>query len=378
MTRAPKAPLARVSADDVPRDAGPAPDASALTAAGPGAIRHPFAEPPAPGAATEVAPGVLWLRLPLPMALDHVNVFAFDEGDSWTIVDTGFDTGRTRELWADMMAGPLGGRPVRRVLVTHHHPDHIGLAGWFQTEHGAELWITRTAWLFARMLALDVQERAAPESIAFWRDAGMDPDLLKARAEEKPFNFADVVAPMPLGFHRLREGDSIQMGGRRWLVRMGNGHAPEHATLWSLDDTLVIGGDQLLPGISANLGVYATEPMADPVADWMESCTRLSAFARDDQLVLPGHKLPFTGLPLRLRQMIDNHHGALARLQAHLTEPRRGGECFAPLFKREIGPGIYGLALVETVAHLNHLLHAGRVRRWRAPDGAWLWQATTP
>ncbi len=340
-----------------------------------GQIRFPFDAPPEPGKATEVAPGVLWMRLPLPMALDHVNVYALDDGPGWTIIDTGFDTSKTRALWQAILAGPLAGRPVTRVLATHHHPDHIGLAGWFQSEHGAELWTSRTAWLFARMLVLDEQEHATPESLDFWRAAGMDATLLAQRAEERPFNFADVVAPMPLGFHRLREGTQVRIGGRQWQVRMGNGHAPEHVTLWSLDDNLVIGGDQLLPGISANLGVYATEPEADPVGEWLESCERLGAFARDDQLVLPGHKLPFTGLPLRLRQMIENHLGALDRLVAHLAEPRRATECFAPLFKREIGSGVYGLALVETIGHLNHLLAHDRVSRRRGVDGAWIWQA---
>jgi glyoxylase-like metal-dependent hydrolase (beta-lactamase superfamily II) len=338
-------------------------------------IRHPVETPPEIRAALEVAPGIHWLRLPLPMALDHVNVYALDDGDGWTVIDTGFGTGRTREIWGEILAGPLAGKPVRRVVATHHHPDHIGLAGWFQAEHGAELWTTRTAWLFARMLVLDVQERPAAESIAFWRAAGMDPELLAQRAGERPFNFADVCAPLPLGFHRLREGETVRMGGRDWVVRMGHGHAPEHATFWSLDDDLVIGGDQLLPGISANLGVYATEPEADPISEWLESCTRLAPFARPEHLVLPGHKLPFTGLPLRLRQMADNHHGALARLVAHLDRPRSAAECFAPLFKRPIDASVHGMALVEAVAHLNHLHRAGRVRRVRSRDGVWLFEA---
>ena len=346
----------------------------ALPPVSPGQIRFPFEVPPEAGAAIEVAPGVLWMRLPLPMVLDHVNVYALDDGAGWTVIDPGYNTRRTRETWQTLLAGPLGGRPVRRVLVTHHHPDHIGLAGWFQAEHGAELWTSRTAWLFARMLVLDVQESVAPETLAFWRDAGMDAAILAQRAAERPFNFADVVAPLPLGYRRLCEGGQVEIGGRRWRVRMGDGHAPEHVTLWSMDDNLVIGGDQLLPGISANLGVYPTEPEADPVGEWLESCAALAAFARDDQLVLPGHKLPFTGLPLRLRQMIDNHHGALERLVAHLAAPKRAAECFAPLFKREIGPEVYGMALVETVAHLNHLLAQGRASRWRGADGAWLWQ----
>ena len=343
--------------------------------ADPAPIRHPFAEAPAPGAAVEVAEGVLWLRMPLPMALDHVNAWALDDGDGWTLVDTGFDTGKTRAAWEAALAGPLAGRPVRRVLVTHHHPDHIGLAGWFQSAHGAELWAPRTAWLFARMLTLDVQERPAPETLGFWRAAGMAPELLERRAGERPFNFADVVAPLPLGFRGISDNSLISLGGRRWDVRFGHGHAPDHATLWSRDDALVIGGDQLLPGISPNLGVYATEPAADPVGDWLESCARLARFARDDQLVLPGHKLPFTGLPMRLEQLAENHRGALARLIDHLDRPRTAAECFPPLFKREIGGAEYVLALVEAVAHLNHLHLRGRVERIARGDGAWLWQA---
>jgi glyoxylase-like metal-dependent hydrolase (beta-lactamase superfamily II) len=192
----------------------------------------------------------------------------------------------------------------------------------------------------------------------------MDPDILQARQSERPFNFADVVAPMPLGFTRIDEGQRLRLGGRDWIVRFGHGHAPDHATLWSEDGEVVIGGDQLLPSISPNLGVYATEPGADPVADWIAACRRLQPFATEDQLVLPGHKLPFTGLPDRLRQMIDNHDGALDRLRGHLAKaPRTAAECFAPLYKREIDAGTYGLALVEAVGHLNHLLALGEVTR---------------
>ena len=281
----------------------------------PATLSYPFPAPPEPGAAVEVAPGILWLRFPLPMALDHVNVYALDDGDGWTVIATGIQSRRSREIWGTALQGPL----------------------------------------------------------ACWRGAGTDAALLDRRMAERPFNFADTVAPLPLGFTRIQEGQTLTAGGRDWTVRIGNGHAPEHATLWSED--IVIGGDQLLPSISPNLGVYATEPLADPVADWRDSGTRLSAFATADQLVLPGHKLPFRGLPTRLNQLIDNHHGALQRLQSVLATPHTAAECFQTLFMRQIGEGEYGLALVEAMAHVLHLWHAGRVTRRLGEDGAWLWQA---
>lgn len=337
-------------------------------------LRYPFPNPPAEGEAVAVASGVLWMRLPLPMALDHVNVYALDDGDGWTIIDTGFASKRSRAIWEKLLAGPLQGRPVNRVIVTHHHPDHVGLAGWF-IERGAALCMPRTGWLMARMLTLDVQETLSTEALAFYTRAGMDPAVLAQRRTERPFNFADCVAPLPLGFTRLIDGEEMRMGGRTWDIRMGAGHAPEHATFWSRDDNLVICGDQLLPSISPNLGVYPTEPDADPVTDWLRSCEAFQSVAKDDQLILGGHKLPFTGLPMRLRQLIGNHHSALERLHAHLTEPRSAGECFMPLFKRNIKDGEYGLALVEAVAHLNNLHQSGLATRILREDGAWGFQA---
>jgi len=339
-------------------------------------IRHPWEAPPPEGTATEVAPGVLWLRLPLPMVLDHVNIYALDEGESWTIVDTGIHSRRAIALWETILAGPLQGRPVSRVILTHHHPDHIGMAGWLMARFGAALWASRTSWLMARMLILDVEERPTPQALEFSRAGGMDPDVFHRRAQERPYNFADTCAPIPVGYTRVTDGAVIRAGGRDWDVHFGGGHAPDHLTLWSRDDGLVIAGDQILPGISPNIGVYPTEPEADPLSDWLAACDRLASHARDDHLVLPGHKLPFTGLPLRMRQLRENHEAALDRLRDFLAAPRTAADCFPLLFRRKVDAGTYGLALVEAVAHLNHLMHAGEVTRHRRADGAWLWQVT--
>lgn len=337
-------------------------------------IQTPWETHPARGEATQVAEGVLWAQLPLPMALNHVNIFFLREGVGWAMVDTGFNTRLTRDILEALRRGPLKGDPITRLLCTHHHPDHIGLAGDLQRE-GAELLMTRTALLISRMLTLDVEEQVTPETLAFWRLNGMANDVLEKRKTERPFNFADCVAPMPMGYTRLIEGEEISFGERRWHVAFGDGHAPAHAVLYEIGgDHLVLGGDQLLPSISPNLGVYASEPEGDPVGDWLDACAHLTPLARDDHLVLPGHKLPYRGLPFRMRQLAENHHGALQRLLDHLETPKTGGDCFPPLFKREVTPAIYGLAFVEAIAHLNYLAQRGYAERWIAEDGRYRWQ----
>ncbi|AXC51031.1 MBL fold metallo-hydrolase [Paracoccus suum] len=315
------------------------------------------------------------MRLPLPMRLDHVNIYALADDDGWTVIDTGFDDAPSRAQWAALRAGPLAGR-VARVLVTHSHADHVGRAGALQVE-GAEVLMSRTAWLTARMLWLDQPRHPPPEQLQFWRAAGMPAEMLARRATERPWHSADVAAPLRPGFRRLQEGQCLTLGSRRWAVRMGEGHAAEHATLWS-DDGIVIGGDQLLPRISPNLGVYPTEPLADPVGDWMDSCARLARFARPDQLVLPGHGLPFTGLPFRLAALIGNHRAALDRLVSVLAEaPRTAVGCFDVLYRRRIGEGEFGLALVEAVAHINRLRAEGLIEAaGTTADGGTLWGAT--
>ena len=344
--------------------------------AGSAPIRHPWPDPPAPGDAVEIRPGLLWMRIPLPIALDHINVYALDDGAAgWTVLDTGFDTPDSRDLWQRLIDGPLQGRPVHRLVVSHFHPDHIGLSGWFQAR-GAQVWTTRQSWLSAQMQAHRAMAGGGvpPATRAFWQAAGVDPAEVAVLGARQPGHFAERVG-MADRYSRLAAGDVIQMGGLRWTVRTGDGHAAEQATFWSGDGQLVLGADQLLPRITPVIPVFPDEPDADPISEWIGSCRRLADFATEDQLVLPGHKLPYTGLPRRLTEMVDHHHAALDRLQAHLAQPRLAVECFPVLFRRNIGPEVFLFAVGETVAHLNHLLRLGRVRREPADDGAWRWQA---
>ncbi len=339
-------------------------------------LSFPFTEKPTGADPVQIEPGILWFRLPLPMALDHVNVYALADSKGWTIVDTGFHSSRGVELWKQIMADHLAGRPIKRVIVSHYHPDHVGMAGWFKHQFGAEIYATRVSWLFARMLTLDVQETPTPEALRHVKVSGINDVRFEEIKNSRPFNFADCVHPIPLGYKRLSEGDWIKMGQRNWQVRIGHGHAPSHATFWSEDGNICIGADQFLPDITSNTGVYASEPEANPLQEWLDSCRRFLAMANEDILVLPGHKVPFRKLETRLGELIEHHESCLENLSNHLIRPSTAVDCFDAIFGRRIPDREFGLALAETNAHLNYLWLNNQIAKERI-DGVNYWRRPT-
>ncbi|WP_310498747.1 MBL fold metallo-hydrolase [Sandarakinorhabdus sp.] len=326
---------------------------------------------PTPGTQVEVAPGIHWLRMPLPFGLDHINLWALDAGDGpnggWALVDTGVNMGITKKYWEMLFAGPLAGKPVTRIIVTHYHPDHLGLAGWLCRRWNVPLEIARTEYLLARTLTLDVRDAPPPEAVDFSIRAGW-PDEAVEGLRQKPWgNFSKIVSPLPAGFKRIRDKDVLTIGSRRWTVVTGRGHAPEHSCLVS-DDGIMISGDQVLPRITSNVSVYPTEPYADPLGDWLESIDRLRRIDAG-VLVLPAHNEPFTGLHIRLDQLAEDHQDKLEKLQAFCAEPRTAFESFATLFRKPVGESDYGIATGEAVAHLHWLEERGKVRRILGSDG---------
>ena len=338
-------------------------------------LDYPFEAGPTPGAgdAVEVAPGVLWLRMPLGGALQFINVWAIDDGDGWCVVDTGMQTRDTSQAWRTAFKDALGGRPITRVIVTHLHPDHIGLAGWMTRKFQCRLWMTRLEYLQCRMLVADTGREAPEDGMRFYRAAGWDEDALE-NYRARFGGFGKAIYQLPDSYRRLDDKEEFRIGAHTWRIVTGNGHSPDHACLYCPELKLLISGDQVLPRISSNVSVFPTEPDADPLTEWLNSCRSFMPHARSDQLVLPGHKLAFTGLPFRLTQMVENHESALSRLLDHLAMPRTANQCFQPLFRREIGPSEHGLALVEAIAHLNCLLRRGLVFRSLSLDGAWVWE----
>jgi len=324
---------------------------------------------PPPGGAEEIAPGVFWVRLALPYALDHVNVWLLDEGDGFTLIDTGHGDEATRAAWETLSASLLRGRPIRRVLCTHHHPDHLGLAGWMAARWGAELWCTRTEWLEARAQTLRTLAEARAVARSFYRRAGVPPSLL-ARLVDCCRSYPDNVSPVPPSFRRIQDGDELTAGGARWRVVVGRGHAPEHACLFSPERGLLVSGDQVLPHITPNVSIWPSEPDDEPLGEFLASLEVLRTLP-PDALVLPSHGSPFFGLHRRCEELASHHQARLDAVLAALDRPRTAFEVTGVLFERALDPHQSTFAIGEAIAHLHRLVALGRVwreRRARQPD----------
>lgn len=339
-------------------------------------LDYPFEQTPQPGSgdAVEVAPGVLWLRMPLGGPLQFINVWALRDGEGWAVVDTGMQTRETAEAWRAAFKGALGGLPVTRVVCTHMHPDHCGMAGWIVRKFQVRLWMSRLEYITCRMLAADTGREAPEDGVRFFRAAGWDEAAIE-NYRTRFGGFGKGLYPLPDSYRRLTEHEVIRIGEHDWRVVMGNGHSPEHACLYCAELDVLISGDQVLPRISSIVSLHPTEPDADPLADWLHSLAKLKGEVPNTALVLPSHNDPFRGLHARLDHLAHGHQVGLERLIHRLSEPKRAIDVFGALFARPIGPELLGMATGESLAHLNHLLHAGAATRELDGDGVAWWRA---
>jgi glyoxylase-like metal-dependent hydrolase (beta-lactamase superfamily II) len=314
---------------------------------------------PQTGGAVEIGHGIRWVRLDVPGSLGHVNPWIVEDGGGIAIVDTGLSLPETRLAWKALLAGPLAGRRVTRLFCTHFHPDHVGLAGWLADHFDIKLWMSRTEWLTARTMTLDLRDAPPAEAIRFWRSAGWSEDRIVRMSAAGWRRIAGIVAPLPASYVRMVAGDEIAIGDGVWRVVTGSGHSPEHVCLWNVQANVLIAGDQVLPRISSNVSVSLHEPNGDPLWDWLASLDKLMALP-EDILVLPSHGEPFTGLHVRLAALRDGHHAQLDALARFLVEPRTVVDCFPSLFRRVIRDCDLSLATGEALAHLRRLERLGR------------------
>lgn len=334
-------------------------DASLTTPAAVVELEYPCGAPPVHGAVREVAPGVLWLRMAMPIMLDHINLWVVRDGDGWAVVDTGMQTKDIVTAWQKLFAagGTLGPDGLTRVFVTHMHPDHIGMAGWLTRKFGCRLWMTRLEYLNCRVLVADTGREAPEDAIAFYRRAGWGEDALEAYSARFG-GFGKFTHHLPDSYRRVVDGERLRIGDHDWRVVVGSGHSPEHACFYCEELKLLISGDQVLPKISSNVSVFPIEPDADPMGEWLASLDKLRREVPDDVLVLPAHNEPFRGLHARLDRLASSQHAALARLATVLDTPKRAIDVFGQLFSRPIGDDqqLLGMATGESVSHLNYLL----------------------
>ena len=324
----------------------------------PAAVRY-LMDPIPLGEPVEVVPGILWLRLPLPLALDHVNVWLLDDGDGWTLIDAGFRDERTIAIWEALLAGALAQKPIRRVIATHFHPDHVGLCGWLAERLEAPFWTSRIEWLQARLLALDTSDGYVQAGRGFDAAAGLAPELVEARFA-RGNRYRQSVSPPPAAYTRLAAGDSITMGGTDWRVLIGEGHSPEMLTFYSRARNILIAADQVLPRISPVVAVWPPVPEADPLAEFLGSLPQYLELA-SDTLVLPSHDAPYHGLHDRVRALVHHHDERLDLTLRACAEPATTVEVMSKLFRRKFDIHQLGFALGETMAHVNYLLAQGQL-----------------
>ena len=336
------------------------------------ALNYPLGDAlPEPGHTLAVAPGVRWLRMGLPFALDHINLWLLRDVqggiEGWTVVDCGIDSPDTRARWDRVIAEELDGLPVLRVICTHMHPDHIGLAHWlcerFSTpDRECRLWISATDWHAARIASHADMAFGGEAAAAFYARHGITDAGTLEQVRGRRGHYGSLVPKVPPRYRRLMDGMVLRIGVHDWHCIAGYGHAPEHIALHAPALNVLISGDMVLPRISTNVSVFGVEPEADPLPLYLDSLTRMKVLPAD-ALVLPSHGKPFTGLHVRIAQLHQHHDERFADvLSACAERPHSAFELLPVLFKRTLDLHQTTFAMGESVAHLHALLGTGRLR----------------
>ncbi len=342
------------------------------------ALDYPFADTlPAPGTSLAVAPGVRWLRMALPFALNHINLWLLEDTQpgpdgqpraGWTIIDCGIANDDTRAAWEQVFTQELAGKPVLRVVATHCHPDHVGLAAWLCERWQVPLYMTVGEYGFARMMSAGLPGADGPAMVPHFRRHGLTDPARLAQLEGRKNYYPSLVPAVPAHFVRLEEGQPLTIGGAQWQVITGTGHSPEHAALYCASAGVLISGDMVLPRISTNTSVFAIEPEADAVGQFLQSLGKFAALPQDT-LVLPSHGKPFRGLQVRIAQLREHHAARLDEVRQACVRPQSAADIVPIMFNRELDMHQLSFAMGEALAHLHRLWYAGELQRQQDADG---------
>jgi glyoxylase-like metal-dependent hydrolase (beta-lactamase superfamily II) len=339
-------------------------------------LTYLFDDVPEPGGVREIVPGVLWLRMPLPMALDHINIYLLEDDDGWWVIDTGIAIDPTEELWEALFtSAALGDKPIKAVVSTHYHPDHTGMAGWLCEKWRAPFYMTQGEYFTGLAFSRTRKKHFSWTSQRHYTRSGYSPSQV-GRVKKHFGGFGPYIKPLPTAYHRLVEGQALTIAGRRWRVIVGRGHSPEHACLYCEALNILVSGDQVIPRITSNISVSGSEPEANPLKEWIFSHEHFLETLPADALVLPSHNAPFRGLHYRLRQLIEHHEDHLVALEEACLEASPSAmELLPVLFQRELDASQIGLAVGECVAHLNYLVQRGQLERYEDAQGCYRYRS---
>ena len=326
---------------------------------------------PVPLEPIEVAEGILWFRLPMPIALDHINIYLLDDGDSWVLIDTGLADTKSIEIWTNILKKYLSKRPIQKIIGTHFHPDHVGLAGWLIERTDAEFWMTQIEWLSARQAYLTVDSGASHAMSAFYKKANLKPDLIKIY-EDIGNDYRSMVTPIPLEYERIEHSTSFKIGDRVWKPVFGSGHSPDHVSFYCEKDRIMLGGDMLLPRITPIIAVWWQEPNADPLKGYIEFLETLGSIG-SDALILPAHNRPYKELQTRVADLIFHHNERLEITYEACKNENSAEAIMQELFIRKLDPFQTRFAIGETIAHINNLIKKGTLRRRLDDDGVYFY-----
>ncbi|MFM1815703.1 MAG: hypothetical protein RLZ98_2398 [Pseudomonadota bacterium] len=328
-------------------------------------ITEPTSRPPA-----EVADGIWRVDVNVPFrGLRQVNMWLIRDGDGWTMVDCGWGDAPTRAAIEHAWDTVLGGKPVTRLIVTHFHPDHMGNCRWICERWKLRPETSQTEWLAAQLAVRSLYSDSIEQRLKFFRENGLSDELLETFS--KGWLLYSNGVELADNYKRLKDGDFVACAGGDWRVIIGRGHSPEMVTLYSEARGIYISGDQMLPKITSNVSVFPWEPLADPLAEFLESAARIGREIADDVLILPSHRDPFRGARQRAAEL-EHHHAERLDLVRQILSKQGSvpaGQMLDELFNRKLDGHQVSFAMGEALAHLNFLVLRGEVQRTPGPDG---------